>query len=70
MFGDGVIAARFDDSRRAALPVEDAYRQVRGKVDIAIADAGEQNPKNISNPIRVYRIEPWWRFAAGALTPR
>jgi adenylate cyclase len=72
VFGDGVnIAARLE---QIAPPggiclSEDAYRQVRGKLDIAIADAGEQNLKNISNPIRVYRIEPSVAATAGALTP-
>ena len=61
VFGDGVnIAARLE---QIAPPggicmSEDAYRQVRGKLDIPIADAGEQNLKNIANPVRVYRIEP------------
>jgi adenylate cyclase len=61
VFGDGVnIAARLE---QIAPPggiclSEDAYRQVRGKLDIPIVDAGEQSLKNISNPIRVYRIEP------------
>jgi adenylate cyclase len=72
VFGDGVnIAARLE---QIAPPggiclSEDAYRQVRGKLDIAIADAGEQNLKNISNPIRAYRIEPSVAATAGALTP-
>jgi adenylate cyclase len=72
VFGDGVnIAARLE---QIAPPggiclSEDAYRQVRGKLDIAIADAGEQNLKNISDPIRVYRIEPSVAATAGALTP-
>jgi adenylate cyclase len=71
VFGDGVnIAARLE---QIAPPggiclSEDAYRQVRGKLDIAIADAGEQSLKNISNPIRVYRIEPSVAATAGALT--
>jgi adenylate cyclase len=61
VFGDGVnIAARLE---QIAPPggiclSEDAYRQVRGKLEIPIADAGEQKLKNISNPIKVYRIEP------------
>jgi len=61
VFGDGVnIAARLE---QIAPPggiclSEDAYRQVRGKLEIPVADAGEQNLKNISNPVRVYRIEP------------
>src|SRR6266446_10067312 len=61
VFGDGVnIAARLE---QIAPPggvclSEDVYRQIRGKLEIPIADAGEQRLKNISNPIRVYRIEP------------
>jgi len=61
VFGDGVnIAARLE---QIAPPggvclSEDAYRQVRGKLEIPIADGGEQSLKNIANPIRVYRIEP------------
>jgi adenylate cyclase len=61
VFGDGVnIAARLE---QIAPPggiclSEDAYRQVRGKLDIPIAEVGEQKLKNISNPVRVYRIEP------------
>lgn len=61
VFGDGVnIAARLE---QIAPPgglclSEDAYRQIRGKLDIAAVDAGEQSLKNITAPIRVYRIEP------------
>ncbi|MBR1224934.1 MULTISPECIES: adenylate/guanylate cyclase domain-containing protein [unclassified Bradyrhizobium] len=72
VFGDGVnIAARLE---QIAPPggiclSEDTYRQVRGKLDIDIADAGEQSLKNIANPIRVYRIEPSVAAIAGALMP-
>jgi hypothetical protein len=68
VFGDGVnIAARLSRlRRRAACLSEDAYRQVRGKLEIPIADAGEQKLKNISNPIKVYRIEP---SVAAAIEP-
>src|SRR5262249_46571549 len=61
VFGDGVnIAARLE---QIAAPggiccSEDPYRQVREKLEIPIADTGEQQPKNIANPMRVYRIEP------------
>jgi adenylate cyclase len=61
VFGDGVnIAARLE---QIAPPggvclSEDAYRQVRGKLEIPIAEVGEQKLKNISNPIKVYLIEP------------
>jgi adenylate cyclase len=72
VFGDGVnIAARLE---QIAPPggiclSEDAYRQVRGKLEIPIADAGEQNLKNISNPVRVYRIEPSVAAAVDAPPP-
>jgi adenylate cyclase len=72
VFGDGVnIAARLE---QIAPPggiclSDDAYRQVRGKLDIPIADAGEQSLKNISSPVRVYRIEPSVAADADAPTP-
>jgi len=72
VFGDGVnIAARLE---QIAPPggiclSEDAYRQVRGKLNIPIADAGEQNLKNISNPVRVYRIDPSVAAAVEAPPP-
>jgi TolB-like protein/class 3 adenylate cyclase/cytochrome c-type biogenesis protein CcmH/NrfG len=68
VFGDGVnIAARLE---QIAPPggicmSEDSYRQVRGKLDIAIADAGEHTLKNIAEPLRVYRIEASTAAAAG-----
>jgi class 3 adenylate cyclase len=33
-----------------------AYEQVRGKLDLAVADMGEQNLKNIARPLRTYRV--------------
>jgi class 3 adenylate cyclase len=33
-----------------------AYEQVRGKLDIAVADIGEPELKNIARPVRVYRV--------------
>lgn len=58
IFGDGVnIAARLE---AIAQPGEicisdDAYRQIRGKLDDDFHDAGEQELKNIARPVRVYR---------------
>jgi adenylate cyclase len=68
IFGDGVnIAARLEQIARPGgiCLSEDAYRQVRDKLDTSAADAGEQNLKNISHPVRVYRIEP--SVGSGAL---
>src|SRR5258706_12961169 len=72
VFGDGVnIAARLE---QIAPPggvclSEDAYRQVRGKLEIPIADTGEQQLKNIANPMRGYRIEPSVLAAAHMAPP-
>jgi DNA-binding response OmpR family regulator len=33
-----------------------AYEQVRGKLELAVADIGEPQLKNIARPVRVYRI--------------
>ncbi len=33
-----------------------AYEQVRGKIEIAVADMGEQDLKNIARPLRTYRV--------------
>jgi TolB-like protein/Flp pilus assembly protein TadD len=60
IFGDGVnIAARLEG---IATPggiciSDDAYRQVRGKLDVNFRDIGEQELKNIARPVRVYRAQ-------------
>jgi adenylate cyclase len=59
IFGDGVnIAARLEG---IAVPgglciSDDAYRQVRGKIDIAFDDIGEQTLKNIAEPMRAWHM--------------
>ena len=57
--GDGVnIAARLEGIAEpgGVCISEDAFRQVRGKVDAEFADIGEQSLKNIARPLRVYRV--------------
>jgi adenylate cyclase len=59
IFGDGVnIAARLEGlAEPGGISIsDDAYRQVRGKVDIAFEDMGAQTLKNIPEPMRVWRI--------------
>jgi adenylate cyclase len=61
IFGNGVnVAARLEQiSEPGGICLsDDAYRQVRDKLDIQACDAGEQHLKNIANPVRVYRIDP------------
>jgi adenylate cyclase len=59
IFGDGVnIAARLEGvAEPGGICVsDDTFRQVRGKIDALFEDAGEQQLKNIAQPLRVYRI--------------
>ena len=59
IFGDGVnIAARLEGiAEPGGICIsDDTFRQVRGKIDAAFEDAGEQQLKNIEQPLRVYRI--------------
>jgi len=58
IFGDGVnIAARLEGiAEPGGICIsDDTYRQVRGKIDAAFEDGGEQELKNINHPVRVYR---------------
>jgi len=59
ILGDGVnIAARLEGiAEPGGICIsDDAYRQVRGKIEAEFADIGEQSLKNIARPLRVYRI--------------
>jgi adenylate cyclase len=58
ILGDGVnIAARLEGiAEPGGICIsEDAFRQVRGKVEVEFTDIGEQSLKNIARPLRVYR---------------
>ena len=59
LMGDGVnIAARIGDRPPGAICLsEDAYRQVKGRLDLAVSDLGPTQLKNIAEPIRVYSLE-------------
>ena len=37
--------------------VQDAYRQVKGRLDLAVSDLGPTQLKNIAEPIRVYSLD-------------
>jgi TolB-like protein/class 3 adenylate cyclase/Tfp pilus assembly protein PilF len=60
LMGDGVnIAARLEGiAKPGAIALsEDAYRQVKGRLDITVSDLGQKELKNIAEPIRVYSLE-------------
>jgi NAD(P)-dependent dehydrogenase (short-subunit alcohol dehydrogenase family) len=60
LMGDGVnIAARLESIANpgAICLSEDAYRQVKGRLDLAVTDLGQTQLKNIADPIRVYSLE-------------
>jgi adenylate cyclase len=61
VFGDGVnIAARLEGiaAPGGVCISDDAYRQVRDKIDVNFQDSGEQELKNIARPVRVYQFGP------------
>jgi adenylate cyclase len=59
IFGDGVnIAARLEGIAEpgGVCMSNDAYRQVRGKVEIVCDDMGPQSLKNIGEPVQAWRV--------------
>jgi adenylate cyclase len=69
IFGDGVnVAVRLEGiAEPGGICIsDDAHRQMHCKLDIAFEDAGEQQLKNIAQPVRVYRV----RFGGAAATTR
>jgi TolB-like protein/class 3 adenylate cyclase len=72
LMGDGVnIAARLEGvcEPGAIALSEDAYRQVKSRLDLAAADLGPTQLKNIAEPIRVYSLEVGQPAAAKAKPP-
>ena len=60
LMGDGVnIAARLEGIAEpgAICLSEDAYRQVKGRLDLAVTDLGATQLKNIAEPIRAYSLQ-------------
>jgi adenylate cyclase len=60
LMGDGVnIAARLEGvaAPGAICLSEDAYRQVRSRLDFSVSDLGETRLKNISEPMRIYSLQ-------------
>jgi adenylate cyclase len=60
LMGDGVnIAARLEGIAQPGMIClsEDAYRHVKGRLDLAVSDLGEKSLKNIAEPIKVYSIQ-------------
>jgi adenylate cyclase len=67
LMGDGVnIAARLEGIAKpgAICLSEQAYWQVKSRLDLAVSDLGPTQLKNIAEPIRVYSVEVG--VAAGA----
>ena len=71
--GDGVnIAARLEGlAEPGGICLSgDAYRQVRGKVEVDFADLGKIDLKNVAEPVRIYRIAHDSSGTAGAAPAR
>ncbi len=60
LMGEGVnIAARLEGIAAPGTIClsKDAYRQVKGRLDLAVTDLGQTQLKNIAEPIRVYSLQ-------------
>src|SRR5438067_3299237 len=60
LMGDGVnIASRLESvaAPGAICLSEDAYRQVKARLDLAVSDLGQTRLKNIAEPLRIYSLE-------------
>ena len=72
LMGDGVnIAARLEGIANpgAICLSEDAFRQVRARLDLGVSDLGETQLKNIAHPLRVYSLEVGVTAEAKSTTP-
>src|SRR5271163_3602570 len=72
LMGDGVnIAARLEGIAKpgAICLSEDAYRQVKGRLDLKVSDLGLTQLKNIAEPVRVYALEVGVQAHAKVGTP-
>lgn len=60
LYGDGVnVAARLEGAAEpgGVTISDDAWRQVQGKVPVAVVDLGELDLKNIERPVRAFRLD-------------
>jgi adenylate cyclase len=69
IFGDGVnIAARLEGIAEpgGVCISDDAYRQIRGKIDTAFENIGKQTLKNIAEPMEAWQMRPAGEAAPAA----
>ena len=72
LMGDGVnIAARLEGIAKpgAICLSEQAYRQVKSRLDLAVSDLGPTELKNIAEPVRVYSLQVGVPAQAKAAAP-
>jgi adenylate cyclase len=73
LMGDGVnIAARLEAIAKPGTIClsEDAYRQVKGRLDLAVTELGPTKLKNIAEPVRVYLLQVGMPGVAARAGPR
>ena len=72
LMGDGVnIAARLEGiaAPGAICLSEDAFRQVKSRLDLAVTDLGTKELKNIAEPVHVYSLDADQPAKAASLEP-
>ena len=72
LMGDGVnIAARLEGIAEPGTVClsEDAYRQVKARLDLSVSDLGARELKNIAEPVRVYSLQVGARGPSASPAP-
>ncbi|RUW59650.1 adenylate/guanylate cyclase domain-containing protein [Mesorhizobium sp. M7A.F.Ca.US.008.03.1.1] len=72
LMGDGVnIASRLEGvaAPGAICLSEDAYRQVKARLDLSVSDLGSTQLKNIAEPIRIYSLQVGSAATKAAASP-
>ncbi len=73
IYGDGVnVAARLEGlaDPGGICVSRTVFNHVKGKVDLGFEDLGEQEVKNIAEPVRVYRVKSDTSDAQTRTTPQ
>src|SRR5215469_9254664 len=71
LYGEGVnIAARLEAlaEPEGVIVARTVFNHVRGKVKLGFDDLGEQQLKNIAEPVRIYRLRPYGEVATTRTT--
>ena len=70
LMGDGLHREKGFASRGGVCLSEDAYRQVKSRLELQVADEGDRTSENIAEPVHAYGVSASSRRACGAEVAR